>query len=572
MQNDIFSETTMIKLRNISLNLRLQFIVGLFVLCSFAMNWTLLRVEKRRAFEDRVVELRALVQASQGIAAHLQQEEAAGRMTRQQAVDAFRTTLRGMRFGKDDYLFVYANDGTVVLLPPQPQLEGQNRMSLKDTAGRPMISDLIQAAKRGGGVVEVTYPHPGTTLPVPKINYVEPLHGWNMLIAAGVFVDDLQAQYWQLVTRVGLTASLMTGAGALLAWLLGRSITRPLASLEVAMTSLANGDLTVDVVERGRGDEIGRMARAVAVFKSQAVAKQELEATRMRSEAEAQVAQRRMAGQLADQLQERLGQIADALHAASGRLMAAADEMRNATDLADGQTTSAKALVDGTSSNVEMVASATEQLASSIHEISGQVTKSSTIAIRAVEEARRTDATVQRLRENATLISSIIQVISGIAAKTNLLALNATIEAARAGDAGRGFAVVASEVKSLANQTAKATEEIGAQIEQIQAATADAVAAIASIGDTINEINGLTSGVAAAVEQQGAATSEISRNVRQAASGTSEVSACIAGASKAVSIVGGAAGAVVSAAEALAGQSRTLNEQLGQLIEQVRAA
>ncbi|HQT76973.1 MAG TPA: cache domain-containing protein [Rhodopila sp.] len=536
------------------------------------MNWSLLRFEKRRAMDDRVTELRALVQAAQGIAAHLQQEETAGHLTRKEAVDSFRTTLRGMRFGKGDYLFVYTNDGTVVLLPPQPQLEGQNRIDLKDTSGRPMIRELIATAHSGGGIVQVTYPHPGTTVAVPKINYVEPIRAWNMLIGAGVFVDDLQTQYWRLVIRVGVTAGLITGIAAVLAWLLGRSVTRPLVRLQTAMTALADGNLSVDVADAGRGDEIGRMARAVAVFKSNASAKRELEDARLRSDAEAQAGQRRAAAQLADQLQARLGQIAGALHDASERLMGAAGEMRNATDLADGQATSAKVLVDGTSSNVGMVASAAEELASSIHEIGSQVAKSSTIAVRAVEEARRTDALVQRLSENATRISSIIQVISGIAAKTNLLALNATIEAARAGDAGRGFAVVASEVKSLASQTAKATEEIGGQIEQIQAATADAVSAIANIGETINEINALSSGVAAAVEQQGAATSEISRNVRQAASGTSEVSACIAGASKAVSIAGGSAGAVVTAAEALASQSRALKEQLGQLIDQVRAA
>jgi methyl-accepting chemotaxis protein len=560
------------RLRNIPLAWRLLGMVGLLVIGFLATIFHVLEIEKVRALDARATELRAIVQTARGIAQSLQADEAAGKLTHAAALDSFRSTIHAMRYGANDYIFVYANDGTLVALPPQPQLEGVNRIDLKDNTGHYSIRELIAKAAAGGGVMQSLYPRPGTTVPVAKMNYVEGFQPWDILIAAGVFVDDVESESQALQIRTAIIAGCVIGFAVLLAWLVGRSVTRPFGRLEEAMTALAAGDLSVQVSDSDRGDEIGRMARAVAVFKTNAEEKQALEAARIRTDEEAHARQRRTANEVADRLQAQLGKVAGSLAQASTRLTATAGEMRGATDQADEQAVSAKQSVDRTAANVETVASATEQLASSVNEISSQVAKSSTIAVRAVEEARRTDGLVQALAQSATTIGNIVQVISGIAGQTNLLALNATIEAARAGDAGKGFAVVASEVKGLATQTAKATDEIAAQIGQIQLATQEAVAAIAGIGATINEISQLSSGIAAAVEQQSAATQEISRNVRQAASGTQEVSERIAGASRAVSSAGESAGNVLSAAGDLSAQSRELSEQLVRLVGEVRAA
>jgi methyl-accepting chemotaxis protein len=562
----------MTRLRNIPLALRLQGMVALLVLGFLATIVDVLNIERDRAVEARATELHALVQTASGIAHSLQAREAAGKLTHAEALDDFRQSLHAMRYGANDYIFAYLTDGTLIALPPQPQAEGTNRFDMKDPEGHYTVRDLINKAAEGGGIVQSLFPRPGTTIPIPKMNYVESFVPWNMIISAGVFVDDLEAANRALQIRTGVVAACVIGIAALLAWLVGRSITRPLRGLEGAMTSLAAGDLSVTVAHAERGDEIGRMARAVGIFKANAAEKQALEAARVRADEESRATQRRTANDVADRLQAQLGKVAHALASASTRLTATAGEMRAATDQADEQASSAKMLVDRTAANVETVAAATEEPASSVNEISSQVAKSSTIAIRAVEEARRTDGLVQALAQTATKIGNIVQVISGIAGQTNLLALNATIEAARAGDAGKGFAVVASEVKSLATQTAKATDEIATQIGQIQLATRDAVTAIASIGTTINEISELSGGIAAAVEQQGAATQEISRNVRQAASGTIEVSERITGASQAVSSAGESAGNVLGAASDLSMQSRELSEQLVRLVEEVRAA
>ncbi len=562
----------MTRLHKIPLFLRLQGMVVVLVIGFLATIGDLLQTEKHQAIEARASELRAIVQVAHGVAQNLHDEEIAGKLTHEAALERFRTTVRAMRYGSGDYIFAYRTDGTVIVLPPQPELEGTNRIDLKDAAGRYTIRALIAVGTAGGGIQYVTYPRPTTKIPTPKMNFIDTFQPWNMIIATGVFLDDIESESQALMIRTGLIAGLAIGLATLLAWILGRSITRPFSRLERVMTALAAGDLSVTMSDAERGDEIGRMARAVAVFKTNAEEKHALEAARVEAEAETRAAQRRTAGDVADRLQAQLGEVASSLAAASNRLTATAGDMHSATDQAETEAGSAQTLVDRTAANVETVASATEQLASSVSEISSQVAKSSTIAIRAVDEARRTDGLVQTLAETATRIGNIVQVISGIAGQTNLLALNATIEAARAGEAGKGFAVVASEVKNLATQTAKATDEIATQIGQIQVATQDAVKAIASIGTTINEISQLSGGIAAAVEEQGAATQEISRNVRQAASGTQDVSQRITGASKAVAMAGASAGNVLSAAGELSQQSRELSEHLVRLVQEVRAA
>jgi methyl-accepting chemotaxis protein len=563
----------MTRLRNIPLFWRIQAMVALLVLGFLATIGNMLHIENQRALDARANELHALVQVAHGIAQSLQVEEAAGKLTHAAALERFRQAVRAMRYGSGDYIYAYATDGTVVVLPAQPELDGTNRIDLKDARGHYSIRDMIAKAAAGGGIMHTVYQRPGTTTPpMAKINYIEAFQPWDIIIASGVFIDDIERDSRTLLIQTGIIVTCAIGIATVLAWMLGRSITRPLVRLEGAMTALAAGDLSVDIALGTRGDEIGRMARSVEVFKTNAKDKHAMEDARIRADEETRATQRRTAGEIADRLQTQLGKVAGALASASTRLTATAGDMRTATDQADAQAASARTLVDQTASNVETVASATEQLASSVNEISSQVSKSSTIAVRAVDEARRTDGLVQTLAQTATKIGNIVQVISGIAGQTNLLALNATIEAARAGDAGKGFAVVASEVKSLATQTAKATDEIAAQIGQIQLATQDAVTAIASIGATINEISQLSGGIAAAVEQQGAATQEISRNVRQAASGTIEVSDRIAGASKAVSSAGESAGNVLTAAGELSQQSRELSEQLVRLVDEVRAA
>jgi methyl-accepting chemotaxis protein len=351
------------------------------------------------------------------------------------------------------------------------------------------------------------------------------------------------------------------------------TIARPMRALTVAMEDLAGGNFAVVLPGLGRKDEVGGVAGAVEKFK--VVSEQ-----KARDEAEAKIKQDQIAAQqrradmikLANDFEGAVGEIVETVSSASTELEASANVLTKTAERAQEVTTTVAAASEEASTNVQSVASATEELSSSVNEISRQVQESARMANEAVEQARTTNDRVSELSKAASRIGDVVELINTIAGQTNLLALNATIEAARAGEAGRGFAVVASEVKALAEQTAKATGEIGQQITGIQAATQDSVTAIKEISGTIEKLSEIASTIAAAVEEQGAATQEISRNVQQAAEGTGQVSANIVDVQRGAGETGSASSQVLSAAQSLSRDSNRLKLEVGKFLNSVRAA
>jgi methyl-accepting chemotaxis protein len=351
------------------------------------------------------------------------------------------------------------------------------------------------------------------------------------------------------------------------------SIARPMRALTVAMEKLAGGDFSVVLPGLGRKDEVGEVAGAVEKFKI--VSEQ-----KAREEAEAKIKQDQIAAEqrkaemrrLADSFEGAVGEIVGTVSSASTELEASATTLTSTAARTQELTTMVAAASEEASTNVQSVASATEELSSSITEISRQVQESARVASEAVGQARTTTDRVGELSKAAARIGDVVELINTIAGQTNLLALNATIEAARAGEAGRGFAVVASEVKALAEQTAKATGEIGQQIASIQTATEHSVGAIKDISDTIEKLSEISSTIAAAVEEQGAATQEISRNVQQAAEGTHQVSSNITDVQRGASETGSASSQVLAAAQSLSGDSNRLKLEVGKFLGTVRAA
>jgi methyl-accepting chemotaxis protein len=385
--------------------------------------------------------------------------------------------------------------------------------------------------------------------------------------------EQVSAQVaWANRLNVGMAIVVMGSLiGAMAFSFLG--VARPMTRLNGALGEMAGGNLNVIIPGASRGDEIGDLAKTVTVIRENAEQKARDEVKAKLKQDEILAGQRRLEMvRLADQFEGAVSEIVETVSSASTELEASASTLTATAERSQELTTMVVAASEEAATNVQSVASSTEEMASSITEISRQVQESARMAGEAVEQARTTNSRVGELSKAAARIGDVVELINTIAGQTNLLALNATIEAARAGEAGRGFAVVASEVKALAEQTAKATGEIGQQITGIQAATQESVNAIKEISGTIEKLSEISSTIAAAVEEQGAATQEISRNVQQAAHGTQQVSANITDVQRGASETGSASSQVLSAAQSLSGDSKRLKLEVGKFLNSVRAA
>jgi methyl-accepting chemotaxis protein len=561
-------------LSRLKIRTKLASIVVLSALTVCAIIAVSASLSERRMREDRIAQLHTAVDLMVGMAQTLQDEVTAGRMTLAEAQIQFRQRARKMTFAKGQgYGVAYNADTSILLNAAVPGIEGKIT-NTTDSNGVLIAKAQMDAAKQtpDGGVGFYLYPRPGETIPTRKMVYARTFTPWNVVIACGLYVDDLDADMNALLLRLGSIGGGIMVLMGLLSWLIARDILGGLSRQRIRMQHIAGGSLDQKVEETERGDEIGRMAETLEMLRQTAMTARALEARQQASKQQSENEKREALIALADRFDASVGRLVDMMASGSNELEATAQSMTGTADRTNEQATVVSTAAAEASSRVQTVATAAEELSTSISEISRQVAQSAAIAGRAVDSARRTDAIVRALADGAHQIEHVAELISSIAGQTNLLALNATIEAARAGDAGRGFAVVAAEVKSLANQTAEATKEIGTRITQIQGATTEAVEAIQGITATIEEVSAIATTIGSAIEEQGAATAEIARNVTQTAQATQEVTTNIGGVSAAATETGGAAGLVLAAASNLSKQAEQLSGEVNTFLAGVRAA
>jgi methyl-accepting chemotaxis protein len=561
-------------LGRLTIRMKLILLTGLAVLVAVVLVAIGAYDTRERMIEDRKGELKSIVESVIGVAQKLDAEIQAGHLTKDAAILSLRQTVEAMRYlPTKEYVFAYQMDGVAIAHGGNPAQDGTNRLDIKDLTGKPIVGNFVATVQKSGeGFTTYMYPRASGGEPLPKLTFVKRFDPWNDFFGTGVYTDDIEADFQAMMLNIGLTAVVLLALLAAIAFVIARDVSGSIARLERKMGALAAGDLTVAIDETSRGDEIGRMAQAVQVFKEHALEIEQLRLQQEQSERDAAERRRAETLKLAGDFEQTVGGIVDAVGRAAGEMQ---QEARSLSHSARAASTEARGIASGAAEaegNVQTVAAAAEELSASIAEIGRQVGQSARIASKAVSTTAVTDERVGALTGAAQRIGEVVGLIQAIASQTNLLALNATIEAARAGEAGKGFAVVASEVKSLANQTAQATDDIRQQVEAIQGSTAEVVSSIRDIAETIREMSEIGGAIAAAIDQQSGATRDISANVQQAARHTSTVSDGIGAVTDTSERVGGAAGRVLDAAEGLSHQSEELKRQVARFLATVRAA